>query len=606
MAERSLDKRLTIGSIPSAAINFCGMAQRAARRALNPEMEVRHLLPQLLPDRAATLLSQGTTIFFRGFFSNARAGVFGRTRASAKQVAIMANKNLFKTIVGKLIPATDAFNREGTPAYALLPKHALAQYAVTGCLNSTFYAGAVEQLSMALELCMGVEPEFIAKTAVIARERGFMKDMPALLCAVLSVRDVKLLGRVFPRVVDNGKILRNFVQIVRSGAVGRKSLGSAPKRLVREWLEARDETAVFRASVGQSPSFADIVRMVHPRPRTPERAALYGYLLGRDFDPDALPEVVRRFEAYKAGERSEVPEVPFQMLTALTLGAAEWAAIASRAPWQMTRMNLNTFARHGVFELPGMAELIARRLSDPELVSKARVFPYQLLTAYNSTDRRVPEFVRDALQDALEIAIGNVPSVPGKVYVCPDVSGSMASPVTGTRKGSTSAVRCVDVAALVAASVLRRNPRAEVIPFEHTVVEIVGLNARDSVMTNARRLAAVGGGGTNCSAPLELLNRRQAEGDLVVYISDNQSWVDAAGGRGTETMRQWNVFKRRNPRARLVCIDVQPYGTVQAQEREDVLNVGGFSDQVFDLVAEFAAGRLDAGHWVGRIEAVEL
>jgi 60 kDa SS-A/Ro ribonucleoprotein len=292
-------------------------------------------------------------------------------------------------------------------------------------------------------------------------------------------------------------------------------------------------------------------------------------------------------------------------LTALELGKAEWTAIARRAPWQMTRMNLNTFARHGVFEEPGMAELVARRLSDPELVEKARVFPYQLMAAYQTTDQRVPAEVRDALQDALEIAVRNVPRVPGKVYVFPDVSGSMASPVTGYRKGSTSAVRCVDVAALVAAAVLRRNPRAEVIPFEEDVVSL-SLNARDSVLTNAQKLAAVGGGGTNCGAPLALLNKRRAEGDLVIYVSDNQSWVDAGGGRGTETMRQWNAFKQRNPRARLACVDLQPYGTTQAQEREDVLNIGGFSDQVFGLVAEFAEGGLDSGRWVGRIEAVEL
>ncbi|HEV2708233.1 MAG TPA: hypothetical protein VGV59_20120, partial [Pyrinomonadaceae bacterium] len=102
-------------------------------------------------------------------------------------------------------------------------------------------------------------------------------------------------------------------------------------------------------------------------------------------------------------------------------------------------------------------------------------------------------------------------------YVCVDVSGSMLSPVTGYRKGASSVVRVVDVAALFAASVLRKNPRA-----------------------------------------------------------------------------------------RLVCIDVQPNQTVQAQEREDVLNVGGFSDRVFDVVAEFAAGRLNANHWVGLIEQVEL
>jgi 60 kDa SS-A/Ro ribonucleoprotein len=71
-------------------------------------------------------------------------------------------------------------------------------------------------------------------------------------------------------------------------------------------------------------------------------------------------------------------------------------------------------------------------------------------------------------------------------------------------------------------------------------------------------------------------------------------------------MKQWAEFKRRNPQARMVCIDIQPYGTVQAQERKDILNVGGFSDQVFELIKEFAAGRLSDDHWVGVIEAVVL
>jgi 60 kDa SS-A/Ro ribonucleoprotein len=523
-----------------------------------------------------------------------------------KEKRKMANKNLFKSLVGRLVPATDARNKERAPAYALTPKQALAQYAATGCLSATFYAGAEEQLATVLGLCGKVEPEFVAKTAVYARERGLMKDSPALLLAVLASKDVRLLASVFPRVVDNGKMLRNFVQIVRSGVVGRKSFGSAPKRLVREWLDARDDAAVFRACVGQQPSFADIVKMVHPKPRTKAREALYGYLVGRGHDAASLPEVVRRFEAFKAGARDSVPDVPFQMLTALELGAAEWTAIARRAPWQMTRMNLNTFARQGVFDQPGLAELVARWLADPEQVSKARVFPYQLMVAYATADKRVPEIVRDALQDAMEAAIGNVPRVEGKIYVCTDVSGSMSAPATGYRKGATTAVRCVDVAALVAASVLRRNTHAEIIPFEHEVVTGLRLNPRDSVMTNAQKLAAIGGGGTNCSAPLRLLNERKAEGDFVLYVSDNESWVDAGGGRGTATMREWSMFKRRNPRARLACIDVQPYGTAQAAEASDILNIGGFSDRVFDVVADFAAGRLKPDHWVGVIEAISL
>src|SRR5215210_5153912 len=161
----------------------------------------------------------------------------------------MANKKLFKSLVGKLIPAADARNEHGAPAYALTPKQALAQYAATGCLGATFYAGAEEQLAGVLELCERVEPEFVAKTAVFARERGFMKDAPALLLAHLAAKDVRLLAAVFPRVADNGKMLRNFVQIVRSGAAGRKSLGTRPKKLVQNWLLAASEKQLLNASV---------------------------------------------------------------------------------------------------------------------------------------------------------------------------------------------------------------------------------------------------------------------------------------------------------------------------------------------------------------------
>src|SRR5687768_14768450 len=365
------------------------------------------------------------------------------------EVRTMANKKLFKSLIGKMIPATNARNEEHAPAYALPPKHQLAQYAATGCLNTTFYVSAKAQLKQVLELCVEVDAEFIAKTAVFCRERGFMKDMPALLCAVLSVKDRELLARVFPRVIDNAKMLRNFVQIMRSGAVGRKSLGTAPKRLVREWLDTRDAATLFKANVGQDPSLTDIVKMVHPKPKDAAREALFGYFIGRDYAFDALPEVVRSFEAFKKGEaghKGDIPDVPFQMLTALELGTAEWTAIARRAPWQMTRMNLNTFARHGVFIQEGMTELIAERLRDPEKVAKARVFPYQLLSAYAmaKSNEKIPPEICEALQEAMEIAIANVPGIKGRVYVCPDVSGSMQSPVTGFRRGATTAVRVID------------------------------------------------------------------------------------------------------------------------------------------------------------------
>ena len=521
----------------------------------------------------------------------------------------MANKNLFQTVRGLFTPKTDTINEAGGTAYKLSPKHALAQYAATGCFSNTFYADASEQLEKVLELTKNLDAEFVAKTAVYAREKGFMKDMPALLVAVLSTKEKALFEKTFPRVIDNGKMLRNFVQIMRSGAVGRKSLGSLPKRLVREWFESRKAEQIFKQSIGQSPSFADVLKMVHPKPKDAEREALYGYFIGREIQTDKLPEIVKQFEKFKSGDVLEVPNVPFQMLTALPISTNEWTQIARNAAWQMTRMNLNTFQRHGVFRNAEMVEIIANRLRDREAIKRAKVFPYQLLTAYTaaSNNALIPREITEALQDAMEIAIENVPEIAGKVYVFPDVSGSMSSPATGYRQGATSAVRCIDVAALVAASILRKNPTAEVIPFEQTVVK-VQLNPRDSVMTNAAKLAAVGGGGTNCAAPLASLNAKRATGDVLIYVSDNESWMDSrpSHNRATATLEQFNEFKSRNANAKLVCIDIQPNAHTQAQTRADILNVGGFSDQVFNLIAEFAGGNLEADHWVGVIEKVAL
>jgi 60 kDa SS-A/Ro ribonucleoprotein len=522
----------------------------------------------------------------------------------------MANKTLFASLRDALIPQTDTVNSENVSAYALAPKQALAQYAATGCFGRTFYATADEQLTRVLELCEAVAPEFVARVAVYSRTQSFMKDMPALLCAWLSTRDSRLHETVFARVIDNARMLRTYVQILRSGVVGRKSLGSAPKRLVREWLASRDEEALFSSTAGQNPSLSDIVKMVHPKPAGPTREAFYGYMIGRSYDSDALPKLVIEFEQFKAAKTEaddalEVPDVPFMLLSALPLSQKDWVDIAKNASWQTTRMNLNAFARHGVFEAHALADLIAARLRDAGGIERARVFPYQLLTAYRNCDAAVPVEVRNALQDALELAITNVPSIGGEVVVCPDVSGSMKSPVTGYRAGSTTSVQCIEVAALVAASVLRKNQTVTVLPFEQAVVP-VDLNSRDSVMTNAGRLASIGGGGTNCSAPVRLLNQQKAKADLVLVVSDNESWVDQGRGRGTALLAEWSEFRQRNPNARLVCLDVQPNQTTQAAERADILNIGGFSDQVFEVIAAFASGQLEADHWIARIEAVEV
>jgi len=524
----------------------------------------------------------------------------------------MANKTMFASMRGKLLPAVNGLNAAGGKAYTLDPREALAQLAVTGCLNGTFYATAQDQLGEVLDLARKVDPEFIAKSAIYARKSGFMKDMPALLLACLTVPNGKgemrpdLVAPVFHEVIDTGKMLRNFVQIMRSGVVGRKSLGTAPKRLVQNWLLKASDRDLIHACVGNDPSLADVIKMVHPKPLTKERDALFGYFIGRDHDFSKLPQEIKDFEVFKSRGGKLAPDVPFQMLTSLNLTADHWTQISERGGWHMVRMSLNTFARHGVFKRRSAVKAIAKRLTDVEAIRTAKVFPYQIMAAYMASQKSdLPTEIKDALKEALEIALENVPSFDGNVVVCPDVSGSMGWSVSGYRPGATSAVRCIDVAGLMASVVLRNSETAKVLPFEVCVADLK-LDRRTDVLMNAAKLASIGGGGTNCSAPLVHLNRQNAKVDLLIIVSDNESWADVQGGRSTALMREWERMKIRNPNARMVCIDITPNKTTQAVNRPDILNIGGFSDRVFDVIGRFAKGNLGPNQWVGEIETIEL
>ncbi|MDA7788007.1 RNA-binding protein, partial [Sphingomonadaceae bacterium] len=472
----------------------------------------------------------------------------------------MANANLFSTLAAKILPRTDAFNEAGGGAYSYAPEAKLAQLASTGTLSDGFYSGAEAQLSDVLDAAQAVSPEFVAKAAIYSRQSGAMKDMPALLAAYLTVADPDLSVPVFKQVIDNGRMLRNFVQIMRSGQIGRKSLGSRPKRLVREWLENASIRSLMAAATGSNPGLADIVKMVHPSPKSAERRAFYGWLIGKPYDVDALPDQIAGFEAWKADRSRPLPDVPFLWLTSQELTTKQWVKIAEKMGWQALRMNLNTLARNGVFSVKGATEMVAARLADAEVLAKVKPAPYQLMVALDQVGDGVPLAVQAALEKALELSLAKVPALDGNVVVCPDVSGSMSWAVTGYRKGATSKVRCIDIAALVSAAMLRTNAKAKVMPFDTKVVSLK-LDANARVAVNAAKLAAIGGGGTNVSAPLAKLNRDKAVVDTVVIVSDNESWIDRGRYGATATMNEWTKLKGRNPAAKLICIDIQPYGS---------------------------------------------
>ena len=554
----------------------------------------------------------------------------------------MANKSLFSSLKS-LVPRATVRNEAGGPAYALKPKHALAQFAATGCFNGTYYADAESQLDTLKSLIAQVNDNvFLAKLAVYSRERAFMKDMPVALTATLAARDTVLFHQVFDRAIDNGRVLRTLFQMIRSGQFGKKSLSSSLQRAFQRWLNTASPEKLLSASIGNDPRLRDVFRMARPTPPDNARRAMFGWLTDKEqlkWAPATeadLPDQIRLLVAFRTAETVESQVALLQgasgdgnrpalharwdLLADTAKGPVVWAASARTMGPQALRMNLNTLQRHGVFEDAEMVQTVADRLADENEIRRSRQFPYQYFAAYLNASDEVPHKIKAALHKAAEIACGNVPELPGPVIIGLDTSGSMSCAITGNRgRGATSKMRCIDVAALFAAAILRRNPDSVIIPFDTQAYD-AKVDPSDSILSLSERLAKYGGGGTDCSIPLREANARHRKRKFAgcVLVSDNESWAYANRAFAYETngstgvMTEWQEFVKNQVRLqggnvegpKLVCINIQPYGSTQAPERSDILNIGGFSDAVFNVVASYLGD--DANRFVAEVDSIEL
>ena len=522
----------------------------------------------------------------------------------------------------------------------------------TGTFGNAFYSTAETQLDEVLKLIDEVDDnQYLAKLALYAREKAFMKDMPAALLVALSVRDTELMHRVFDRVVENGRVLRTVFQMIRSGQFknkagkGRVGLSSSVQRAFQRWLNTASVGKLLSASIGNDPSLRDILRMARPTPKDNARRAIFGWLTDKNIDKWApateadLAVEVQSLIAYRNSESEEaqaliaggLDNVRWDLLSDAAKGPKVWAALARKMGPQALRMNLNTLLRHDVFNVAPalrdgdshatghgvsgdtMVDYVADRIADQSEIRRSKQFPYQYFAAYLNADDNVPQKIKTALHKAAEIACGNVPELPGPVVIGLDTSGSMSSAVTGHRgRGATSKMRCIDVAALFAAAILRRNPDSIVIPFDTSAYD-AKIDPNDSILSIAERLAKYGGGGTDCSLPLVAANQKHAKRKFagIVLVSDNESWVGTGRHGSTGVMTAWEAFVAnqrklagKDAAPKLVNVDLQPYQTVQACERADILNIGGFSDSVFNVISAFLADNNQ--RFVAEVEAIEL
>lgn len=134
-----------------------------------------------------------------------------------------------------------------------------------------------------------VSEAWLAKSAVVAAEHD-QRKAAAMMLAVLTLRDVELLTKVFHRAMLEVETLRRYMVYLRS--CGRCSLGTRPKKLIREWLNAQPAWKLRAEAFGKHrPTLADIVRWTHPKPIDEAHSVVYAWMSGRPTSVVDLPDV---------------------------------------------------------------------------------------------------------------------------------------------------------------------------------------------------------------------------------------------------------------------------------------------------------------------------
>ncbi|MBN8711386.1 MAG: hypothetical protein BGO12_12195 [Verrucomicrobia bacterium 61-8] len=460
-------------------------------------------------------------------------------------------------------------NLAGGRAFAESPKSELVAILLTSQLEDQFYRSGQATVDRLKEL-IAAEPdkEFVAKAAVYARHEAGMRSVSHLVASELarSVKGEQWTRRFFEKVVrrpdDVLEILACHLAMYGRPIPNalKKGLGAALARFDEyQVAKYRRESAEIK--------LVDAVNLLHP----PNSDALRK--LVRDELAPAETWEVKLTQAGTAGANGQEAE---------ELKAAAWAElIRSRkiGYFALLRNQRNILA-----QAPEVVDEVLSLLADETLIRKSLVLPFRYLTALEALEAgnlpRAGEVV-EALSEAVDKSLANVPVFAGRTLVALDGSGSMQG-------------QPLKIGALFA-SVLLKASSADMMIFSDDA-KYLTVNRRDSTLTLAKVIESKAPGrGTNFHAVFEMANKAY---DRIILLSDMQGWMGGAAPTAV-----FEKYKRRTGASpKVFSFDLQGYGTLQFPER-DIFCLSGFSEKTLEMLKFLES---DKSTLIRKIEDVQL
>lgn len=549
----------------------------------------------------------------------------------------------------------DHLNSDQYPAFSASLESDYLQMLLTNTFENTYYIKQDDLITKALVMhqnMLAKDPQFMARAIMFARTTGYNRTQPLMGLVYLTTHEdisiKRLARRIFPAVVRTPNDLLSFVTMAGHVRTG-KGLGRSVKTMINMWLNNMSEYHTLKYggkrtmrlvcnrcghefakakiknsrcpncrtyttfSVKTVWSLRDVLRVSRPVPEDDKHNYMFKYAIhGVDQETRremmlALPQI-KAVEALKTAanstslsplRREEIildsikeGKLPHEVVTGIISPSRKtWEHLMRTMPALALLRNLNTLSRHSVFDNPENIQYVSDRFNDIEAISKAMLWPGQILTAHQYFEG--PAAIKDAIKDLAETSAKCIPPILGSNAIFIDISGSMMH---------QDHVGFKQQASILGALLLANSKWASLWCFD-SKLHYPNISSRDSIITNAEKLARLSGGATDigqcithlmgtlpdasfrnggyaANVPAFAKKRRPVKVDNIIILTDEHQ------NTGSPVVQEFREYRKTvNPDAKLFIISVAPYKDRVAPNNEiGVYYIFGWSENILKYI----------------------
>lgn len=502
-----------------------------------------------------------------------------------------------------------AKNYEGAKSFTPDPAMQLYTVVVTWSLDDAFYEKNSDRLMRVRTLIAQNAPLFVARLAVYARQKMYLRSVPLVLIVELAKihSGDDLIARLTEKVVSRADEITELLACYQllNERKGLKKLNALSKQ-IQKGLSAAfnkfDEYQFAKYNRNTEIKLRDALFVVHPKPINQAQQLLFNKIATNTLETPFTWETELSALGQNVFENDDAKAKAFK---------DKWEELidSDKMGYMALLRNLRNIV--GADVSYQHLEKICQTLASAEKVAKAKQFPFRYLAAYrellnagvkantSGLSAKLKSFFSGdsgftgELLAALEKAVvQSAISIAGfdedtKVLLACDVSGSMQRPVSAKSK-----VQLFDIGLILAMLLQSRCKNVRVGMFGDTwkTIPVPKNDVLANVQEFYRREGEVGYATNGFLVIKDLLDKRVVM-DKVMMFTDCQLWNSTGGTEHIHSL--WVQYKRTvAPQARLYLFDLAGYGQLPLRIiQDDVYLLAGWSDKIFSVLDALENGK---------------